>query len=278
MQANVDLHSHSNHSDGQLSPAQVAHRAHANGVQLWALSDHDNLSGIAQAQAAADALGMGFIAGVEISVTWGGRTIHVLGLNIDPQNQGLQQGLAGIRKQRSSRALQIANKLAALGMPGAYEGALQEAKDPQLLGRVHFARFLLSQGYCASMQEAFKLYLGDGKQAYIPTLWVSLEQALGWINAAGGKAVIAHPGRYTYGCAQEAELFSQFKDLGGVAVEVISGCHSKAQYRQYAKVTQAYGLQASRGSDFHAPGSSRVDLGLMPALPAQLTPVWHDWL
>ncbi len=278
MPLNVDLHSHSSRSDGTLPPAQVAARAHAQGVDWWALSDHDETSGLAEAAAAARELGLGFIPGVEISVTFCERTIHILGLNIDPEQPDLRSGLAGIRGSRLERAGEIAERLRACGIADAYEGALRHVENPELIGRVHFARHLLEQGHCKSLQQAFDRYLGEGKRAFVPMRWPGLEQAVSWIRAAGGKAVIAHPGRYRYTPQQFDALFDAFKAHGGAGLEVVSSGHTPAQCDRYARVAQDYGFEASRGSDFHAPGIPRADLGRVPPLPECLTPVWRDWI
>jgi predicted metal-dependent phosphoesterase TrpH len=277
MTLNVDLHSHSVQSDGSLPPAEVARRARARGVDGWALSDHDTLSGVADAARAAAELGMRFIPGVEISVIHGGMTIHVLGLNVDPQDAALQAGLADIRRTRFERAREIGARLQECGIENAFEGALRHVDNPNLIGRVHFARYLLEQGVCETFQQAFELYLGDGKRAGVPVQGARLEQAVGWILAAGGKAVIAHPGRYAHKPAQRKALLTEFRDLGGRGIEVVTGSHTPDQYRQYARVAREYGFEASRGSDFHAPGAGRADLGGLPDLPPDLTPVWRDW-
>ncbi|MDY0308572.1 MAG: PHP domain-containing protein [Castellaniella sp.] len=278
MSLNIDLHSHSSCSDGVLPPAQVAARAHAQGVDWWSLSDHDETSGLAEAAAAARALGLGFIPGVEISVTFCERTIHVLGLHIDPDQPDLNAGLAGIRRSRFERAGEIAERLRDCGIDGAYEGALRHVDNPDLISRVHFARHLLEQGHCKSLQQAFDRYLGEGKRAFVPTRWPSLESAVAWIRAASGKAVIAHPGRYRYTPLQFDALFDAFKALGGSGLEVVSSGHTPAQCDHYARVAQAYGFEASRGSDFHAPGTPRAELGRVPPLPDGLVPVWRDWI
>lgn len=275
---NVDLHSHSTISDGVLSPSEVAARAHVNGVQVWALTDHDELEGLSQAAQTAQALGMRFIAGVEISVTWAGRTIHIVGLNIDPANTTLGAGLVDLRKGRTVRAKEMAKRFDALGIFGSFEGALPYARNPELISRTHFARFLIERGYCKNMQAVFNTYLGDSKPANVPVQWVSLKEAIDWIVGAGGRAVIAHPGRYEYTRLQYGALFDEFKALGGTGIEVITGSHTVNQYREYADIARHYGFLASRGSDFHSPDESRMDIGRLPALPRDLTPVWHDWV
>ncbi len=256
----------------------MAARAHANGVDMWALSDHDELSGLAQAAEAAARLGLRFVPGVEISVTFCASTIHILGLNIDASHPELVQGLAAVRRSRFVRAREIADRLLACGLGECYEGALALADNPDLISRVHFARYLHEQGRVRNIQHAFDRYLGEGKPAYAPTQWASMAQAVGWILAAGGKAVIAHPGRYRYTPLQFDALYEQFKDLGGCGIEVVSGAHTTRQYEEYAQVALRYGFEGSRGSDFHGPARGRADLGILPDLPDQLTPVWRDWI
>ncbi len=275
---NVDLHCHSTISDGVLAPRALAARAKANGVDIWALTDHDEVSGIAEARAAAAALGLGYVAGVEISVTWAGTTVHIVGLQIDECNAELVNGLATTRNGREQRAREIARQLAAAGIPDAFEGALNFAGNKDLLSRTHFARYIIQLGVCASVHEVFKKYLIEGKPGYVPHRWATLQQAVTWIRNAGGIAVVAHPGRYKFSDLAFDEFMQEFKQHGGTAVEVMTGSHSVDQYDEYAEVASRYGLMASRGSDFHGPNESRVDLGSLPPLPANLTPVWHDWM
>lgn len=277
MNLNIDLHSHSAQSDGALRPSEVAARAHERGVDCWALSDHDALSGLPEAAAAAAALGMRFIAGVEVSVTHQATTVHVLGLNIDPDYVPLRDGLRGIRAARHVRARRLAARLEECGVPGALEGALREVNNPDLIGRVHFARFLVQSGVCQSLREAFERFLGDGRKACVPVAGASLEEAVGWIRGAGGKAVIAHPARYRCKPAQRKALFGAFKDLGGQGIEVVTPSHTPDQCRQYARLAREYDFEASCGSDFHAPGAGRADLGGLSALPDGLTPIWRGW-
>ena len=274
---NVDLHCHSNVSDGVLAPAAVASYACAAGVNVWALTDHDEVGGVAAARAAAAVCGMGFVAGVEISITWAGQTVHIVGLRIDEADPALISGLAATRAGRDARGREMADQLARVGIPGAYEGALSFVANPDLISRTHFARFLIERGVCANIPEVFRKYLVEGKPGYVAHRWATLEQALQWIHGAGGVAVIAHPGRYTFGRTGEGALFDRFKELGGAAIEVVTGSHTPEQYRIYAEQARRYGFLASRGTDFHAPGESRVDFSLLPPLPAKLTPVWHDW-
>ncbi|MGH8781144.1 3',5'-nucleoside bisphosphate phosphatase [Paraburkholderia sp.] len=275
---NADLHCHSTVSDGHFAPVDVARRAHAGGVTLWALTDHDELGGQREAREAAEALGMDYLSGVEISVTWASRTVHVVGLHVDPECAALVDGLARTRDGRAARGEAIGEQLATLGIPDAYEGALKYVSNPDMMSRTHFARFMVDQGYAQSTQDAFTRYLGDGKPCCVPHRWAKLADAVKWIQIAGGEAVIAHPGRYAYTPLEFDALFGEFIDLGGKAIEVVTGSHTPDQYREYADVARRFGFEASRGSDFHAPGEGRVDLGSLPPLPADLKPVWERWL
>lgn len=271
---NADLHCHSVISDGTLSPEALAERAKSNGVNLWALTDHDELGGQRRARAAASALNMDYLSGVEISVTWMGQTIHIVGLGIDPDHDGILEGLRRTREGRGNRAKTMAEQLLKVGIPGAYEGALHYAGNHELISRTHFARFLVEQGVCKDTEQVFKNYLVDGKPGYVPHMWAKLDDAVSWIKSAGGVAVIAHPGRYNLNAVQMEELYKHFKDIGGLGIEVITGSHSPDQYQTYGKIAQQYGFLASRGSDFHDPEESHIDLGSLPNLPDHLTPVW----
>ena len=274
---NADLHCHSNVSDGVLAPAEVAARAKANGVEVWALTDHDEVGGIADARAAATDIGLRFVAGVEISITWAGKTVHIVGLGIDENNDTLRNGLDSVRNGRLLRGREIARQLEQAGIPGALEGALQYADNPEMLGRTHFARFLVDAGVKPTVSAVFDHYLVEGKPGFVPHRWATLEEAVGWIRAAGGRAVIAHPGRYPFTDLQLWAMIDRFRELGGEGIEVVTGSHTPDQYDSFARVARHAGLLASRGSDFHGPGESRVDLGTLPPLPSGLTPVWHDW-
>lgn len=274
---NVDLHCHSTISDGMLAPADVAARAKANGVDIWALTDHDEVRGIPQARAAALDLGMRFITGLEISVTWAARTIHIVGLNIDETNEELLNGLAMTRSGRQHRAEQMAAELAKVGIPNVYQGALKYVGNPDLISRSHFARYLVEIGVCEDVHSVFKSYLAEGKPGYVPHRWATLTEAVGWIRRSGGVAVVAHPGRYDLGPVAFDTFFREFKAYGGAAIEVVTGSHTLDQFYEYTKVANRYGFTASRGSDFHAPDDKSVDLGRLPPLAKSLTPVWADW-
>jgi predicted metal-dependent phosphoesterase TrpH len=273
---NADLHCHSVVSDGTLTPEALASRAHANGVQIWSLTDHDEISGQERAKKAAEDLGMQYITGVEISVTWSSQTVHIVGLGIDHTNAALIEGLYQTRNGRTNRAKAIAAQLDQIGIKNAYEGALQFVGNPELVSRTHFARFLVDSGVCKDTNEVFANYLIEGKPGYVGHEWANLTDAVNWITQAGGIAVIAHPGRYNYTSLQLDELYSQFKDMGGRGIEVVTGSHTKDEYKTFAKVALQHGFLASRGSDFHSPTESHVDLGTLPNLPSQLQPVWLE--
>lgn len=273
---NADLHCHSTVSDGTLEPEALAARAARNGVQLWALTDHDEVGGQARAAAAARAQGLDYLTGVEVSVTFAGVSVHVVGLGFDPGDARLREGLARTRDGRGERAHQIAAELAKAGIDDAYEGALAHAGNPRMIARTHFARFLVDAGVCADTDQVFRRYLVEGKPGYVPHRWAALGDAVRWIVDAGGVAVVAHPGRCRFTPTEEYALFSEFAAHGGRGVEVVTGSHTPAEYAKYADVAQEFGLLASRGSDFHAPTESRIDLGTLPPLPPPLTPVWAE--
>lgn len=271
---NADLHCHSTVSDGTLSPEALAQRAKANGVELWALTDHDEISGQARAQQAARAVGLPYLTGTEISVTFAGVTVHIVGLGMDTSHPALVQGLYATRGGREQRARAMSDDLARVGIPGAYEGALKYVDNPELISRTHFARYLVEAGICRDTNEVFRKYINDGKPGFVPHRWATLRDAVGWITGAGGVAVIAHPGRYKFTTNEEYALFTEFKAHGGQGVEVVTGAHGPADYVKYADFCREFGLVASRGSDFHSPEESHTDLGKLPDLPGSVTPVW----
>lgn len=272
----VDLHCHSNISDGLLTPEAVVARAHERGVDLLALTDHDDVAGLATARAKAAALGMGFINGVEISAGWKDESIHLVGLGINPEHPDLAAGLHGVREGRLARAKRMDEALARVGIPGALEGALRFASQATMVGRLHFARYLVEQRIAPDVKSVFDHYLAQGKPGYVSHEWVSLETAIGWIKASGGVAVLAHPGRYRVSRKDLKRLLTHFQDAGGEGIEVNSGAHTPEQMKDFANIARQYGFKASIASDFHAPGESYRDLGSLPALPEDLIPVWRD--
>lgn len=275
---NADLHCHSTVSDGLLAPAALVERAVANGVDLLALTDHDEVGGLDAAIAAAQSAGLRFVTGVEISVSWGDdQTVHIVGLGFDHRHPELCAGLERVRGGRDARAGRIAAELAKVGIEGAYEGALKYAGNPALISRSHFARYIVERGFAPDVKTVFEHWLAKGKPGYVSHPWAELAEAVGWIHAAGGLAVIAHPGRYRLSAAERRALYSAFKDLGGEGIEVVSGAATAEEIREFASIAREFGLLASRASDFHGPGESYTDLGRMAPLPPDLTPVWARW-
>lgn len=273
--ANFDFHCHSAVSDGLLPPADVARRAAGNGVDLWALTDHDELGGLVEARAAADEAGMRFITGVEVSIEWSGIPIHVVGLGFEENHPALVGGLNALREGRVERAKRMGDALAAIGIPGVYEGAMGYVTNPSLISRAHFGRYLVSIGIARDLPGLFQHYLTPGKPGYVDHRWATVEETVGWIAEAGGVAVVAHPGRYKMSGAQMRRFLDEFKDVGGQGIEVTCGSHSPDHIMHFARLARHYAFHASRGSDFHGPGESYVDLGMLPPLPEDLKPVWR---
>jgi len=274
---NYDLHNHSTSSDGLLSPTELIELAARTGVDAIALTDHDTTDGLAEASAAALQAGVEFIPGVEISVSWGDTVLHIVGLQVDPDSPALKQGLESIRVGRLGRARRIGEALGRLGFEGTFEAALALARDDRLLSRTHFARHLVERGAAKDIQHAFDKYLGKGKPAYVSHRWAALEDAVKWITASGGTAVLAHPGRYDLKPMMRDEMLRQFKAFGGTAIEVVTGSHRPEQYAVWQRLALEYGFMASRGADYHGPGESPCEPGRLPPLHASLTPVWSTW-
>ncbi len=273
---NIDLHNHSRVSDGVLTPSELVVLAADNSVAGVALTDHDDLAGLGEARQAAALQRIGFVAGVEISVTWDGKTLHVVGLGVDETNLALQQGLAQLRQGRHERALKMAGDLARAGVAGAWEGARSHAQHSAILTRTHFARFLVERGMARDVSSVFKRFLVKGKPGYVAHRWAGLAEALAWILGAGGVAVLAHPGRYAMNPREMERLLGEFSDLGGRGIEVSTANHSQEERERFAGLARYYGLLASRGADYHGPGESRCEPGRIPLLPMGLTPVWED--
>jgi 3',5'-nucleoside bisphosphate phosphatase len=272
---NADLHCHSVISDGTLTPEALAARAKAGGVELWSLTDHDEVAGQQRALDAARAIGLPYLTGTEISVSFAGRVVHIVGLGFDHTAPELVEGLRATRGGREARAREMAAGLAQVGIHGAFEGALKHVGNPELISRTHFARFLVDAGHCGDIPEVFRRYLTEGKPGYVEHKWARLGDAVGWITRAGGVAVIAHPGRYPFSPTEEYALITEFIAHGGRGIEVVTGSHTTAEFVKYADTALEFGLLASRGSDFHSPEESRTDLGTLPMLPGKLTPVWE---
>lgn len=274
---NVDLHMHSSASDGTLSPAELVARGKANGLQLMALTDHDTLDGLAEAEEAARDCGLPFINGVEISVSWGGITLHLVGLRFDRSRALISNALDEMQRSRTERAHRMDAQMVAHGLPSVFDEALSYAGNPKLIGRTHFARALVARGVCAHMQEVFDRFITPGKPGYVSHDWASLSDAMGWIRDAGGEPVMAHPGRYKLNATAHWALMQEFMTLGGRTVEVSTGSHNQDDTRRYQRLSVDLGLMASRGSDFHSPTESRCDVGRAPPLPDGTAPVWSEW-
>lgn len=272
---NFDFHCHSIVSDGLLSPQEVARRAAGNGVDLWALTDHDGLGGLDAARETAEEAGMAFVNGVEISIEWKGKPIHIVGLGFDAAHPVLVGGLDALRIGRIERAKRMGDALAAIAIPGVYEGALSFATNPSLISRAHFARYMVSIGIARDVSGVFQHYLTPGKPGYVDHRWATLEEAIGWITQAGGVAVVAHPGRYKMSGGEMRHFLDDFKAMGGQGLEVTCGSHSPDHILHFARLARHYAFHASRGSDFHGPEESYVDLGKLPQLPEDLKPVWR---
>ncbi|MHB8454426.1 MAG: PHP domain-containing protein [Acidiferrobacterales bacterium] len=271
-----DLHAHTYHSDGTLSPADLVMRARSNGVDVLALTDHDVTDGIPEARSAAQTVGIVLVPGVEISVTWGAITVHVVGLGIDPECVPLQAGLAELRKFRAWRAEEMGRRLAHRGVPDAYAGARARAQG-SLISRTHFAQFLVAEGHARDVRQVFRNFLVSGKPGHVPGQWAALSDAVGWIRAAGGQAVIAHPARYKLSAGRLQQLLVEFKEAGGEAIEVVSGSHSRDDYQRFARIAAQHNLLASTGSDYHGPEAPWIELGRLPPLPESCRPVWMAW-
>jgi predicted metal-dependent phosphoesterase TrpH len=273
MNPTPDLHTHSTASDGTLSPMELVARAAAAGVTALALTDHDTVAGVAEATAAAAEHGIRLIPGVEVSVTWGGRTVHIVGLAVDPMCADMLEGLAELQDYRGWRAQEIGRRLEKAGFADAYEGARAEAAG-SLIGRTHFARFLVQRGAADDLRGVFKRFLVSGKPGHVPGEWTTLERAVGWIRSAGGVAAIAHPARYDFTRAKMRRLLGEFRECGGLGLEVVSGSHSRDDYFVYARHATENSLFASAGSDYHGPEKPWIELGKLPALPDGCTPIW----
>lgn len=272
----IDLHCHSHVSDGELSPIELVKIAAANGCTMLALTDHDHTGGIVQAREEAMWRGIRFISGVEISVTWNGSTVHIVGLNFDEQNDMLQNLLSRVRRGRIERIRQMAEKLAKQGIEDAFDGTMNlAAANPEMVSRTHLADFLVAKGHVRTKQQAFTKYLGEGKSAHVRHQWADLDEAVYAITNAGGIAVIAHPMRYDFSATRKRRLFADFKAVGGRAIEVHSGSCTPNDCYQYSLLAQRYDLWASCGSDFHRLHDfSGGVLGRCPELPSICEPVW----
>ncbi len=273
----IDLHTHSTASDGRLSPTDLVSRAVDYGVDVLALTDHDGIEGLDEARDKAESAGIQFVNGIELSVTWNKRTVHLVGLNFDPNSLPLQVGIKTLQDFREVRAKEIALKLDKAGISGAYEGAWSFS-DGKMLGRMHFAQFLVQSGHAKDIHQVFKRYLVNNKPGHVTGDWASLQEAVSWITGAGGVAVIAHPARYNLTRSKLRKLISDFVAVGGQGIEVVSGSHDVNEMKTMACHAHDFDLYASSGSDFHDPDFPWNRLGKLPDLPHKCKPVWDLFL
>jgi hypothetical protein len=246
---------------------------------LYALTDHDEVGGLEQAATAAQRLGLAFVPGVEVSVTWGSTTLHIVGLGVEYRDGRLEARLGAVRSGRIARAQEMAEQLARAGIEGAYEGALVYAGNPQMISRTHFARYMVETGHCRDVKDVFSRYLVEGKPGFVPHAWAALGEAIDMIRDAGGVAIVAHPGRYRLNDLALHALLEEFRELGGTAIEVSTSNHTEREMRRFAELAREFGFEASGGSDFHGPGESEsVELGRVARLPSDLVPVWHRFV
>jgi len=278
MQLVADLHCHSRHSDGTLDVGDLFALAASRGVRLIALTDHDELSGLPSARQSAAQHQLTMVSGVEISTSWAGKSVHVIGLRIDDTHTGMVEALRKVRAERGRRANKMDEAFAAAGIPGVLDGARCYAPNRDLISRTHFARHLVDRGICSGVNEVFTRFMKPGKPGYVPHAWMPMADAIELIHAAGGRAVLAHPARFDADATVGPEaLVKAFATAGGDALEVVCAAHRPPEWAQYGALARKYGLLASTGSDFHSPTESRVKFGDLPLLSPSLTPVWHDW-
>lgn len=274
---NIDLHTHSNCSDGVLTPAELVARAAAAGVQVIALTDHDSVAGLDAAWTAANECRVGLVPGVEISSSWRHQAIHVLGLWIDPAAATLRDMLRSQVEVRRVRMRGICARLEKIGLPGAALLAAVQAQ-PGVPTRSHLAAAMLAAGHVARIDEAFRKYLGKGKSGHVPCQWPALPQVIGAILSAGGIAVLAHPGRYPLSGGARQRLLADFTAAGGTALEILSGGNGAQHVEASTVLALKYGLAGSVGSDFHSPQFAWNPLGRSLKLPDCITPVWRGLL
>ena len=272
---NIDLHTHSNCSDGSLSPAALIARAAQAGVEVLALTDHDTVAGLEEAERAAREHRLHLVPGVEISVCWLTLDIHVLGLWIDPCESALHSMLEHQGDLRRARMAKICARLAKLRLPGAKLLAAVQA-HAALPTRAHLAQALIAGGHVPNADAAFRNYLGRGKPAHVAPEWPALDQVVSCIRAAGGVAALAHPLRYAISAGARRRLISDFVAAGGGALEVVTG-GSIQHVDSCAALARNHGLMGSVGSDFHNPQAAWNPLGRSLKLPDCIAPVWRSF-
>lgn len=272
----IDLHCHSNFSDGILTPDELLSRAIASNIKMLALTDHDTTAGLEALHNAAINQDIQIINGIELSVCWKKYDIHVIGLNINPDDDGIQSLIARQNESRIARARQIAEQMKFCGIENAYAKACEIAGHERI-GRPHFAQLFVNEGIVNDLQSAFKRFLGRGRPAYVRTQWLTLTEAVEGISRANGQAVLAHPLKYSLTRTRLQQLVSEFKEAGGAALEVVSGEMTVTQVQELAGLCLRYELLGSTGSDYHGDTMSRTPLGRQRQLPVNCMPIWHQW-
>ncbi len=273
MTAMIDLHTHSTASDGSYSPRELVKLAAQAGITRLAITDHDTLDGLASAMASCEKHEVSLVNGIELSCRFGNRSLHIVGLDIDPENEELNNAVFQSQQIRIKRGRIIGQKLEKSGISNAYKSTCELAGS-NLIGRAHFARVLVEQGYAKNFKQVFKRYMTQGKPGYAAAQWMALETAINVIHAAGGLAVIAHPARYGLSRGQLRRLVEDFRDLSGDAIEVVSGKASPGEIENLARLAGEFSLAGSVGSDFHGPDKPWVKLGKLPQIPKHCVPVW----
>jgi predicted metal-dependent phosphoesterase TrpH len=271
-----DLHTHTTESDGKYTPDELITQADIAGIDVLAITDHDTTTGLAKAYQATLNKNISLIPGVELSVCWGNRSFHIVGLKINPENNLLGDNLAEHKQQRELRAIKIGEQLDKCGIPYAYDGAKQLASD-EAITRNHFARFLVNHGYAKNINDVFKRYMVKNKPGYVKTHWINMEDGINLINQSGGTAVLAHPLRYNLTGTWIRKLLTTFKQAGGLSIEIVTGNSTPNEVRIAADYARHFKLSGSVGSDFHGHENNGIHLGSLNKLPRDIAPVWESW-
>ena len=271
-----DLHTHTTASDGKYNPGELIELADSAGINVLSITDHDSISGLAEARQAAQQKNISLVSGVELSVRWCNKNFHVVGLNINVDDQSLTSSLDEHKQLREIRAIQIGEKLDKCGIPGIYSGAKQLAGN-EAITRNHFARILVARGYAKNIKDVFKKYLVKNKPGYVKTRWMDMENGVRLINQSGGTAVLAHQLRYKLSGSWLNKLLDAFKHVGGQGIEIVTGTSTPDEIQLTADYARKYDLYGSVGSDFH--GHELIDnrLGKLEKLPDDILPIWDCW-
>ena len=276
MDAIYDLHTHSTASDGSLSPEELVNQAYAAGINTLALTDHDTVDGLANALSASQTLDITFINGIELSTKWLSYTVHIVGLNINPDSEMLSQHIEHLKQLREQRAIRIGEHLNKINIPDAYQNAKKLAGDGTVT-RHHFAKYLVESGFAKDQKDVFKRYLVRSKPGYVSVDWPTLGETIDCIHQSGGVAVIAHPLRYKMTATKLRQLIADFKSLTGDGIEVVSGRQNQNELTRSISLCKQFELLASSGSDFHNQNTPWAQLGELHPLPETLAPIWQHW-